>query len=74
MTVLPSPRPSTDQIGAGAPEDKIEITPAMERAGTEAICAFDRRFGEIEDLAAEVYEAMERIKRKEAAYLPDHKP
>ncbi len=52
------------------PADEIEITLAMAEAGTEAVCAFDRRFDDIEHLAAEVYEAMEKVRRKEAAPAP----
>jgi len=58
MTAIPSP--SLDRI-----------TPEMEKAGTDVICDFDRRFSDIKYLAAEVYEAMERVRRKAPASQPD---
>jgi hypothetical protein len=45
---------------------EIEITPEMKEAGMAVVFGYDRRFSDIQYLASEVYEAMERARRKAA--------
>lgn len=53
--------------GDGAPEtDKIEITPEMIRAGTDAYLDFDLRFGDVEDRVEAVLRAALSIRRTRA--------
>jgi hypothetical protein len=45
---------------AGAPEDNVEITMAMIKAGTMAYVTYDPRFEDVEDVVPRVYRAMEK--------------
>jgi hypothetical protein len=55
---------SADSVGAGAPADKIEVTAEMRQVGAELIAGhFHDVISEsffVEELASEVYQAMER--------------
>jgi hypothetical protein len=47
---------------AGAPEEEIEITPEMIKAGILAYVSYDSRFEELEDVVPRVYKAMEAVR------------
>jgi hypothetical protein len=47
-----------DSIGAGAPAEEIEITPAMIAAGVAAYRARDSRIMRDRDIVEEIYAAM----------------
>jgi hypothetical protein len=51
--------PGIDRIGAGAPENEIEVTPEMMAAGAHFVLWFDRERGpDAEETAALIYRAM----------------
>jgi hypothetical protein len=58
MAVIPSP--SADDIGAGAPADEIEITPAMIEAGVKEFCSYDPDLEQARDIVPEIFKAMLR--------------
>ena len=47
-----------DSIGAGAPADENEITPAMIAAGVSALLDFDSRFEKEADVVVDIFCAM----------------
>jgi hypothetical protein len=64
MAVIPSP--SADSVGAGGPEDEIEITPEMIEAGIEA-CGMWSLSDLDEWKAIDIYRQMERARRRSMA-------
>lgn len=48
----------SDSTGDGAPEEKIEITPAMLEAGVDEICTYNLDLETREQAVARIYEAM----------------
>jgi hypothetical protein len=59
MTVINEP--GAESIGAGAPADEIEITPAMIRAGVSAFCGCNSGFETERETVEQIYEAMVRL-------------
>ena len=47
-----------DSIGAGAPADEIEITPAMIDAGVDEICSYNLEYETREEAVARIFEAV----------------
>jgi hypothetical protein len=49
---------------AGAPEDEIEVTPAMLEAGAEVVSEYSPHETTADEIALEAYRAMEKVRRR----------
>jgi hypothetical protein len=56
------PSTSPDTVGAGAPEDGIEITPAMVEAGVEEYSRVLHDMDSFEEIVTMIYKAMRAVK------------
>ena len=50
-------------------DDEVEITPEMIEAGIREMVRYDPRFDRLEDAVADIYETMERARRKRVAEM-----
>ena len=67
--------PRADSVGAGAPADEIEITPAMIEAGVRAFCAYDPDIERPRDVVPDIFRAMmsARVSPEMPNIVPDWK-
>jgi hypothetical protein len=58
----PLPKHHADGIGVGAPEEEVEVTPAMTTVGVVHLFDYDPQFSNEEEVVEKMFKAMIRAR------------